>query len=48
MTPTRREQRESGAMRELAPGGSVSLQLEIGALGDARAIEAFETENGLS
>ena len=46
MTPTRREQRESGAMRELAPGESVSFQLEIGALVDAGTIEAYE--DGLS
>jgi len=42
MAPTRREQRESGAMRELAPGASVSFRLEIGALPDAEAIAAFE------
>jgi hypothetical protein len=42
MTPTRREQRESGSLRELAPGESVSFQLEIGALPDGAAIEAFE------
>jgi hypothetical protein len=48
MTPTRREQRENGSMRELAPGESVEFRLEIGALGDAGAIAACETENGLS
>ncbi len=42
MTPTRREQRESGAMRELAPGESVEFRLEIGALPDAAAISALE------
>jgi Domain of unknown function (DUF4432) len=42
MTPTRREQRESGALRELAPGESVSFQLETGALPDAAAVAVFE------
>ena len=42
MAPTRREQRESGAMRDLAPGASVSFRLEIGALPDAEAIRGFE------
>jgi hypothetical protein len=42
MAPTRREQRETGAMRELAPGESVSFRLEIGALPDAEAVAAFE------
>jgi hypothetical protein len=42
MTPTRREQRENGSMRDLAPGASVSFRLEIGALPDAEAIAAFE------
>jgi hypothetical protein len=42
MTPTRREQRESGSMRELAPGEAVDFRLEIGALGDAAAIEAVK------
>jgi hypothetical protein len=42
MTPFRREQRESGAMRALAPGASVSFHLEIGALPDPAAIAAFE------
>jgi len=42
MTPTRREQRENASMRELAPGESVSFLLEIGALPDEAAIEAFE------
>ena len=42
MTPTRREQRENGSMRDLAPGASVSFRLEIGALPDAEAIATFE------
>jgi hypothetical protein len=46
MRPTRREQRESGAMRELAPGESVSFQVEIGVLPDADAVEGFE--NGMN
>jgi hypothetical protein len=41
MTPTRREQRENGSLRDLAPGESVSFHLEIGALPDAEAITAF-------
>jgi hypothetical protein len=46
MAPTRREQRESGSLRELTPGESVSFQLEIGALPDSAAIEAFERAQG--
>ena len=42
MTPTRREQRETGSMRSLAPGESVSFRLEIGALPDANGVRAFE------
>jgi hypothetical protein len=42
MAPTRREQRESGAMRELLPGESVSFRLEVGALPDAEAVRSFE------
>jgi hypothetical protein len=42
MTPTRREQRESGTLRELAPGESASFRLEIGALPDADAVATFE------
>ena len=42
MTPTRREQRENGSLRDLAPGESVSFRLEIGALPDPVAIAAFE------
>jgi hypothetical protein len=42
MTPTRREQRENGSLRDLAPGASVSFRLEIGALPDAAAVQAFE------
>jgi hypothetical protein len=42
MTPTRRELRERGLPRELAPGDSVDLQLEIGTLPDAHAITVFE------
>jgi hypothetical protein len=41
MTPTRREQREAGSLRDLAPGESVSFRLEIGALPDADAVAAF-------
>jgi hypothetical protein len=42
MTKARREQRENGSLRDLAPGESVSFRLEIGALPDADAIAAFE------
>jgi len=42
MAPTRREQLESGSMRSLGPGESVSLRLEIGVLPDAEAVRAFE------
>jgi hypothetical protein len=42
MAATRREQRENGSMRQLAPGESVSFRLEIGALPDAGAIALFE------
>jgi hypothetical protein len=42
MTSTRREQRENGSMRHLAPGEPVSFRLEIGALPDADSIRAFE------
>jgi galactose mutarotase-like enzyme len=42
MTQARREQRENGSLRDLAPGESVSFRLEIGALPDADAIAAFE------
>ena len=43
MAPTRREQRETGLMRDLAPGQSVSFHLEIGALPDAEAVRDLET-----
>jgi hypothetical protein len=46
MAPTRRELREQGLPRELAPGGSVDLHLEIGALPDAAAVAAFESALG--
>ncbi|MCG6927523.1 MAG: aldose 1-epimerase family protein [Acidobacteria bacterium] len=42
MAPTRRELREQGLPRELAPGAAVDLRLEIGALPDTGAITAFE------
>ena len=42
MTKTRREQRENGSLRDLAPGESVSFRLEIGALPDPVSIAAFE------
>ena len=42
MAPTRQELREKGLPRELAPGDSLGLHLEIGALRDAAAITAFE------
>jgi hypothetical protein len=42
MTPTRREQREAGSLRDLAPGESVSFRLEIGALPDAEAVQGLE------
>lgn len=42
MTSTRRELREQGLPRELPPGASVELRLEIGSLPDAKAIEEFE------
>ena len=44
MAPTRRELREQGLPRELAPGASVDLRLEIGALPDAGAIADFESD----
>ena len=44
MTQARREQRENGSLRDLAPGESVSFRLEIGALPDADAIAAFERQ----
>jgi hypothetical protein len=43
MAPTRRELREQGLPRELAPGATVDLQLEIGALPDGGAIADFES-----
>jgi galactose mutarotase-like enzyme len=42
MAPTRRELREQGLPRELEPGDSLELRLEIGALPDGEAIAAFE------
>ena len=42
MTPTRREQRENGSLRDLAPGESVSFHLEIGALPDTEAVQGSE------
>jgi galactose mutarotase-like enzyme len=42
MTATRREQRENGSLRDLAPGESVSFRLEIGALPDAEAVQGLE------
>jgi hypothetical protein len=42
MAPTRRELRERGLPRELAPGDSTALRLEIGSLPDATAIAGFE------
>jgi hypothetical protein len=42
MTNARREQRETGSLRDLAPGESVSFRLEIGALPDPVSIAAFE------
>jgi hypothetical protein len=47
MTKARREQRENGSLRDLAPGESVSFRLEIGALPDTDAIAAFEQEQGV-
>jgi hypothetical protein len=46
MAPTRRELREQGLPREIGPGETVDLRLEIGALPDVGAITAFE--GGLS
>jgi hypothetical protein len=46
MAPTRREQRESGALRELGPGECVEFELEMGVLVDGGAIDGFE--NGMS
>jgi len=43
MAPTRRELREQGLPRELAPGAAVDFQLEIGALPDIGAITDFES-----
>ncbi len=42
MRPTRQALRDEGLLRELAPGASLDLRLEIGALPDAAAIDAFE------
>ncbi len=42
MTKARREQRENGSLRDLAPGGSVSFRLEIGALPNPESIAGFE------
>ena len=42
MAPTRRGLRERGLPRELAPGASSELRLEIGSLPDADAIARFE------
>jgi hypothetical protein len=42
MAPTRRELRERGLPRDLAPGASAELTLEIGSLPDAEAVAGFE------
>jgi hypothetical protein len=42
MAPTRRALRETGSLRQLAPGESVSFRLQIGALVDTDAIRTFE------
>ena len=42
MRPTRRELREDGLLRELAPGASLSFRVELGALPDRDAISRFE------
>lgn len=42
MASTRRELREQGLPRELEPGASLVLRLEIGALPDGETIAAFE------
>jgi hypothetical protein len=42
MAPTRQELRDKGLPRELAPGASIDLRLEVGSLPDAEAIAAFE------
>jgi hypothetical protein len=42
MAPSRRELREQGLPRELEPGASLELWLEIGALPDAEAVAALE------
>jgi galactose mutarotase-like enzyme len=42
MAPTRRELRERGLPRDLGPGASAELSLEIGSLPDADAIAVFE------
>ena len=44
MTPTRREQRENGSMRDLAPGESVSFRLEIGVLAGRRGDRGLRGE----
>lgn len=41
MRPSRRQLREEGLVREIAPGESVSFRLEIGAVPDAAAAEAL-------
>jgi hypothetical protein len=46
MAPTRQELREKGLLRELEPGASVDLRLEVGALPDPAAVKAFEVSLG--
>jgi hypothetical protein len=46
MRPTRRQLREEGLLREIAPGASVAFRLEVGALPDRAAVEAFERPSG--
>jgi hypothetical protein len=42
MRPSRRQLRDEGLLRTLAPGESIAFRLELGALADAEAIRAFE------
>jgi hypothetical protein len=43
MRETRRQLRDEGLLRELPPGGSLSLRVELGALADAAAVAEYES-----
>ncbi len=42
MRPSRRQLRDEGLLRTLAPGESIAFRLELGALPDAEAVRGFE------